>query len=200
MTDALGALVALSGLVRTVLLAGGIVVAAIATADWAARTRRISPFGGLSRFMRVQVDPRLAGVERQVVRAGGHPSATPWWGLVVYVVVAGLVIAGVDALAGLVREVTLFSTAGVVGILALLVHWVFRFLALALLVRVLSSWFPRLAYSVWTRWSFRATEWMLAPLRRVLPTFGMIDLSPLVAWFALQPVEWLVMHLFFPGF
>jgi uncharacterized protein YggT (Ycf19 family) len=33
---------------------------------------------------------------------------------------------------------------------------------------------------------------MLRPLRRVIPTVGMLDVTPIVAWFALQIAEWLV--------
>ena len=61
MADALSVVGAVSGVVRTTLLAGGVAFAAIATADWAARTRRINPFSGLARFTRTRVDPRLEG-------------------------------------------------------------------------------------------------------------------------------------------
>jgi YggT family protein len=174
------------------LLAGGVAVALVATADWAARTRRINPFGGVARFMRAQVDPRLAGIERQVTRAGGHPSATPWWALAAYVLVAALLLAALDMLLGLVREASAATTLGTGGIIALVVHWTFRFFSFALLVRVIATWFPNAARSVWIRWSFPATEWMLRPLRRVIPTVGMLDVTPIVAWFALQIAEWLV--------
>jgi uncharacterized protein YggT (Ycf19 family) len=33
------------------------------------------------------------------------------------------------------------------------------------------------------------TEWFLAPLRRVLPTFGPFDISPFVAYFLLYIVR-----------
>jgi YggT family protein len=192
MYEALSALAALTAGMRPVLLAGGVAVAAIATADWAARTRRINPFGGVARFMRAQVDPRLTGIERQVMRAGGHPSATPWWALVAYVLVAALLLQAMEVMFGLVRDVSVATTLGAGGILSLLVHWIFRFLSFALIVRVIASWFPSAAHSIWMRWSFSATEWLLRPLRRVIPNVGMIDITPIVAWFALQIAEWLV--------
>lgn len=37
------------------------------------------------------------------------------------------------------------------------------------------------------------TEWFLAPLRNVIPTIGMIDISVLVAYFGLGIVESLVL-------
>ena len=66
-------------------------------------------------------------------------------------------------------------------------------LQLALLVRVLSSWLGVGQYSPWIRWTYGLTDWMLRPLRRVLPPMGMFDVSPIVAWFGLSLLEWLVM-------
>lgn len=200
MIPALTVIAALSAFLRSALLAGGIVIAAIATADWAVRTRRLSPFSGVARLMRGSIEPRLMGIERQVVRAGGHPSATPWWALVAYVVLASLLLAGLDMLVGLVRDVLVASSGGGAGLVALLIHWTFSFLRLALLVRVLGSWFPRAAGSRWFRWSYGATEWMLRPLRRVIPSIGMMDITPIAAYFLLQIAEGLVSRLLFPGF
>ena len=199
MIQALAALAALSAVLRTVLLGVGLVLAALATADWAARTRRINPFSGAARFLRGSIDPRLAGIERQVLRAGGHPAATPWWALVAYVVVAALLLAALDMLAGLIREVVFATTMGATGFLFVLVRWTFSFLRLALLVRVLASWFPRAAEARWLRWSFGATEWMLRPLRRVIPSLGMVDITPIVAYFVLQLIEGLVSRALFSG-
>ena len=188
-----------AGVIRSVLLGAGIVVAVIAAADWAARTRRISPFSGMARFLRGTVDPRIAGIERQVVRAGGHPSATPMWALVAFVVVAALVIAAIDMIARLGFEIMYALAEGGAGVLFLLVRWTFAVLQIALMVRVLSSWFPRAAHSRWLRWSYGATEWMLRPLRRVIPAFGSVDITPIIAYFLLQLVGALVTGALFPG-
>jgi len=60
---------------------------------------------------------------------------------------------------------------------------------LALLVRVISSWLPISPYSRWIRWSYVLTEWMIAPLRRIIPLIGAIDITPIVAWFLLNIVQ-----------
>ena len=192
MIEALAVLALVTQLLRSVFLGVGIVLAGVAAADWAVRSRRLNPFGGVARFGRSRVDPRLTGVERQVVRAGGHPTATPWWALVLYVVLAALLLAGLDLLAALAREVAMAGAVGPRGLLVLVVRWTFGFLRFALLVRVLSSWLPSLAASRWTRWSYAATDWMLRPLRALIPSFGVIDITPIVAYFALQLVEYLV--------
>ncbi|MEO8563098.1 MAG: YggT family protein [bacterium] len=193
MIEMLTALVVVTQFLRSAFLVGGVILGVVAAADWAVRTRRLNPFGGVARFMRAQVDPRLGGVERQVMRAGGRATATPWWALVVYVVIAALALSVLGMVATLVQEASMATTLGAVGYLVLFIRWTFGFLRLALLVRVLSSWFPALASTRWIRWSYGATDWMLRPLRRLIPTIGVIDITPLVAYFALQllqtPVE-----------
>jgi YggT family protein len=184
-------------LLRTALLAGWVLVLGIAALDWAVRTRRISPFNGISRFMRARVDPMLAGIERLVVRAGGHQSATPWWGAFAYVVAALALMAAVDFAVEAVHDVVLAANGGALGIMLLAVHWTFGFFILALLVRVFASWVPPLARSRWLWWSHGATEWMLRPLRQVLPTIGPIDISPIVAYFALRLIRYLVERVLF---
>lgn len=54
-------------------------------------------------------------------------------------------------------------------------------LDVAILVRVLLSWFPVDPRNPIVRLVFDVTEPVLAPFRRILPTIGMIDLSPLAA-------------------
>ena len=190
--DLLFAIDKVTAVLRAVLLAGGAVVGVVAVTGWAVRTRRINPFSGVARFIRSNVDPRLGGVERQVVRVGGHPSATPWWALVAYAVAAALMLAALGMVVDLLREVAIATSYGASGILFLLIRWTFAFLRIALLVRVFSSWFPGLAMRPWVRWSFSATEWMLRPLRNVVPTLGMIDITPIIAYFGLGILQWLI--------
>ena len=199
MTQLLVTLATLTTLLRSALLALGIGLGVVAATDWAARTRRLNPFGGVARFLRGSVDPRLAVIERQVVRAGGESSMTPLWALVAFIVLALLLLAAVDMLAGVVREVAFAANAGGTGYLYLIIRWAFAFLRVALLIRVLSSWFPRAAGSPWLRWSFGATEWMLRPLRRVIPSMGMVDITPIVAYFILQLAEGLVSRVLLAG-
>ena len=154
--------------------------------DWLVRTRRINPFNPIARFFRTSVDPLLAPIERRVVRAGGMPTSAPWWALVV-VVVGGIILI---SLLGFVRNqlmgIAFAANQGPRGILRLLVSLTFSVLQMALLIRVISSWFRISPYSPWIRWTFTLTEPILAPLRRVIPNLGMIDITPIVAYFLLS--------------
>lgn len=176
--------------VRSVLLYAGVVVAAVCALDWAVRTRRINAFSRTARFFRGRVDPLMTPVERIILRAGGSPGSAPWWSLVGFVVLGILLISVLQFLGGVLRQVT-FAAAdpSPMSFLMLLVSWAFGILKLALLVRVLSSWLPISPASAWIRWSYVATEWLLAPLRRVVPRLGMIDITPMLAWFLLSLIQ-----------
>lgn len=192
MPTLLGAVATLTAFLRGAFLVGGVVLGAVAAADWAVRTRRLNPFGGVARFLRARVDPQLAGIERRVLSAGGRPTATPLWALMAYVIAAMLVLAALEMIASLLRQAAFATSLGGGGLLLLAVRWTFGFLTFALLVRVIASWVPTLGASRWVRWSFSATEWMLRPLRGLIPSLGVIDITPIVAYFALQLLQYLV--------
>ena len=165
-----------------------VVVALVAALDWLVRTRRVQPFGALARFCRRYVDPLLAPIERRIVRRGGLPSSAPWWALGAVVVGGLLLLALLEFLGRLFLQVAWgASSPGRFGLM--LVSWTFTVLRIALIVRVISSWFQISPWSRWIRWSYVLTEWMLAPLRRIVPTFGPVDLTPMVAFILLMILQ-----------
>jgi YggT family protein len=175
----------LLGGLRIALFWSAAALAVVFAVDWLVRTRRISPFNPVARFFRSSVDPLLAPIERRVVRAGGMPASAPWWALVA-VVVGGILLV---TLLGFIRNqlvgIAFAASEGPRGIVRLLISLTFSVLNIALLVRVISSWFGASPYSKWVHWSYRLTEPILAPLRRIIPPLGMIDITPIVAYFLL---------------
>ena len=70
-----------------------------------------------------------------------------------------------------------------------------RLLSLAILVRVLLSWIPidrngRLAEII-----LQITEPVVGPIRKVLPTLGGLDFSPMIAMILLEMVRTVVINL-----
>jgi YggT family protein len=61
--------------------------------------------------------------------------------------------------------------------------WVMQ---IALLGRVLSSWIDRSQSNPISQALFQLTEPIVAPIRAILPSMGMLDFSPLVAMFMLM--------------
>jgi YggT family protein len=174
--------------VRYALFGIAVVAGIIAALDWAVRTRRLQPFGPVARFCRRFVDPLMRPVENRIVRSGGQPSSAPWWTLVV-IVVGGLLLVTLLEFIGRTFGEVLWGLSSPGRFALMLVSWAFSILRLALIVRVVSTWISISPYSKWIRWSYVLTEWMLAPLRRVIPTLGPIDITPIVAFLALSLIQ-----------
>ena len=196
MSSVLAGFDTLLGLLRVVVFVVAAAALVIFTIDWLVRTRRLSPFGPVARFFRRVVDPLIVPIEHRVVRAGGLPSSAPWWALIAVVIGGLVVLALLEFIRGQVEFATRAGSAGARGLIAVLVTWTFGILQLALIVRVLATWVRLSEWSRWIRWTIPLTEWMLRPLRNVIPPLaGTIDLSPLVAWLLLALMERIVLSI-----
>lgn len=181
--------------VRALALAAFVVTALAMAAEWLVRTRKVNPFGALSRFVRRWVDPRLRPIEARLVRGGASPANAPWLMLLAVTVAALLLILVADTLVKMAVQATFAGSAGPRAMLIVALSWAFAALRLALMVRVVGTWLQQGRYSPWTGWAYRLTDWMIAPLQRVIPNIGMIDVTPLVAYFGLVIVERIVLGL-----
>jgi YggT family protein len=180
---------------RTALLSIAGVFGAICLLDWAVRARKISPFNAVARFCRSTVDPIIAPIERRVVRAGGTPAAAPLWALAAIVIGGILLLTMIDVIRLEVVKSIIASQEGSAGVFHLLVSWTFWILRAAIVVRVISSWLPISPYSRWVNWSHRLSEPMLAPLRRIVPNLGGLDITPILAYVLLNIIESLLFRL-----
>jgi len=182
-------------ILRTALLSVAVVFGAICVLDWAVRTRKISPFNAVARFCRSTVDPFIAPIERRVVRAGGAPASAPLWALAAVVIGGILLLTVVDIIRLQVVKSVYAAEAGSAGIFQLLVSWSFTILKAALIVRVISSWLPISPYSPWVSWSYRLSEPILSPLRRIVPVLGGLDITPIIAYILLGIIESALLRL-----
>ncbi len=161
----------------------------IAVASWLVRTRHISPVGGPGRVLRTLSDPVIRPVERRLVRFGGNPVNAGWW-LAVGVAAAGvLLLSLLDWLLRTVDMMTRSLAAGPQPAIMFLIVAAYNILFIALMLRVIASWFGFFRYSRFMRPAYALTDWLVEPIRRLLPPTGTIDWSPLVAWFALWVLE-----------
>jgi YggT family protein len=188
----LSLILAIREALRTGLLLAALAMTVIAIVDWMVRTRRINAFSPIARFFRERIDPLLEPVERRVLRAGGLPANAPWWALA-GIVIGGIVLLSIlDFVAGLIADAMVGVSGGVGGVVRLLIFWTFTLLRIAILVRVIASWLPISPYSPWIRWSFTLSEPILRPMRRFIPPFRSIDITPIIAFFALGLLEAIV--------
>ncbi|WP_088043885.1 YggT family protein [Bacillus sp. EAC] len=55
-----------------------------------------------------------------------------------------------------------------------------------LIIHIILSWFPQVRHSGFGRFIGAISEPYLEPFRRIIPSFGMFDFSPIVALIALE--------------
>ena len=75
------------------------------------------------------------------------------------------------------------------GYLLTFFNLLLQILSLAILIRVLLSWFPVDPSNPIIRVLYEITEPVLMPFRRVIPRIGMLDLSPLAALLVIQFIQ-----------
>ncbi len=181
--------------VRGIILAAFGAAAVVAATHWAVRAKRLQPFGGWPRLVRRASDPLLVPVERRIVRYGANPQDAPYW-LLGVVVVGGLLLLWLFRLAtGTIVGLYLLSQSGPKAWAVAALQLVFTVLQVAIVVRVIASWFGISRHHWWMRAAHRLTDWIIEPLRRRLPTFGPIDVSPIAAYFLLFILERIVFSL-----
>jgi YggT family protein len=174
---------------RYVVLAAFAASVLLACASWLVRTRRVSPFGVVGRVLRAATDPVLRPVEARLVRSGGNPVHAGWW-LVVGVAAAGvLLLAAWNWLEGLAYGAAAAFSGGPRAAAALGIVLAYKIVVAALVVRVLASWFGYHRYTRWLAPAYALTDWVVEPIRRVLPPLGALDWSPLAAWLVLYVLE-----------
>lgn len=172
--------------IRSVVFALCIWSVLVALASWSVRTRRINPFSIAGQQIRKLTDPFLKPVERLLLRRGGNPQNAGWW------LVGGTIIGGIlfitfsEWVLVQVLRITAAGASGIRGLLRLLVYYAAELVAIALMVRVIGSWFGVGRFNRWMRPAYVLTDWIVNPLRRIIPPIGMIDVTPLVAWFLIQ--------------
>lgn len=174
--------------VVTALLAGAALLVSLVD------RRRISPFSPLGRLVRRRADPLFAPMERRLLLMGGQPSHAPWWTVIAVMITGLIAISALQFVMAQLLAAHMAGSRGVLGLVAYVVGLGFALVKLAIIARVIASFVGGSPYSPWWRWAFTVSDPLLQPLRRVLPTVGPLDLSPLVAYFLVSIVQQLVMR------
>jgi YggT family protein len=181
--------------VRSIVLLALAFTATVALTHWAVRSRRINPFGTWARLVRRVSDPILLPMERRVIRAGGSPQNAPLWLLGLAVGCGLLLLSLTQWLIGTAAGLVLLADGGPRVWLRVLVSAVFTILMAAILIRVIASWLGIGEYRKWMRPVYALTNWLIDPIRRILPPVGIFDFSPMVAWLVLYVVRGFVLGL-----
>ncbi|MCZ6788942.1 MAG: YggT family protein [Chloroflexi bacterium] len=67
-----------------------------------------------------------------------------------------------------------------------------KFFYFAIFARIILSWFPTSGKNPIVLFVFAVTEPILAPIRRMVPRFGSIDISPMIALIGILIIQWIL--------
>jgi YggT family protein len=168
----------------------------VALTHWAVKHGHLTPFGPLPRTVRRLGAPLLRTFERRLHRSGGNPADAPYT-LFWVALLGGLgLIFVVQWLVGLLYSMAYSASAGPGALLRFVVNLAFSILMIAILIRAVASWFGVSPYSKPMRLVYGLTDWLIEPLRKVIPPIGMIDITPMVAYFILYLARSVLMGMF----
>ena len=158
----------------------------VALVHWLVQQGKLQPFSGFAVGVRRAADPVMKPLERRLHRSGKNPVDAPFY-LFWITLFGGLaVIAMVQWITGTIARLMVVSAYGPRGLLAIAIDWLFNLLMIAIFVRVIASWFSISPYSWFMRLVHGLTDWLIEPLRKVIPPLGMFDIVPMVAYLMLM--------------
>jgi YggT family protein len=148
----------------------------------------VNPFTWHARNVRRATDPIIAPVRRMLVSFRLDPKVAPFIIVILMIVIGYLIVQIANTLlntiAGMLYTVT-ERAAAPVGIVGYLLFGAFGLYTLAIFVRIVLAWMGVSYANSLNRFLIRITEPLLGPLRRIVPTVGMFDISPIVAFLVL---------------
>ena len=172
-------------IVRYSVFALVMVAVIVALGSWLVRTRKISPFSPLGRGLRSITDTVIGPIEKRVVRRGGNPVNSGTWLVVIVAALGVILIVGLQWAISFVQNAYWSFTGGFRTIYHFMVGLVYSILLIALIMRTIGTWFGKFEQTAWMRPAYWLTDWIVRPVRRVLPPMGGLDVSPIVAWLGL---------------
>jgi YggT family protein len=168
--------------IRSLALTGVGLAALIFATDWAVRRGHIKPFGPWPRMVRKGSDPLLVPIERRLLSSGKNPQDASLW-LFIGVLITGLLfITGSRWLVNTTGYLLVLRSAGPLAWVRLLIGLVSAVLMASIVIRIIGKWFGADRWHRGMRPFYRLTDWIIEPVRRRMPPFGRIDLSPLFAY------------------
>ena len=146
----------------------------------------VNPFTWHARNVRRATEPVIMPVRRALMAFRLDPKVAPFIVIILMLVIGYLIvqITGtlLNTIAGIVYALTVRKLAAPIGIAGYLLFGFLGLYTLAIFVRIILAWFGASYANPLMRFLIRLTEPLLAPLRRTLPTVGMFDISPIVAF------------------
>ena len=153
----------------------------------------VNPFTWSAITVKRLTDPIILPVRRVLVAMRVDPIAAPVIVIVVFILIGFFVIqvsnGFLNTMAGIFLAATNGGARAPVAILGYVLYALVGLYELMIFARIVGTWFVVSYADRRMRFLIRTTEPLLAPLRRSLPTVGMFDISPIIAFVILWVVQ-----------
>jgi YggT family protein len=142
-----------------------------------------NPFGKIAITTRRLTDPIVAPIRRALVGFGADPKYSPLVTIFVAVLLGYFMLQLVRSIANTVLGILVSVQSGqLIPIIGYILYGMLGLYSLLIFIRIIFSW-AMISYSNRVmRFLVNTTEPLLGPLRRVVPTLGMWDISPIFAF------------------
>ncbi|HYX40596.1 MAG TPA: YggT family protein, partial [Pyrinomonadaceae bacterium] len=144
----------------------------------------LNPFRRPVMLVRRLTDPLINTVRRALVGFGFSPNFAPLVTILIAILVGWLAVQLADDVLSTIYGAIMAARAGrPVALVGTLLYGLLSIYALLIFTRIIFSWGQVSYANRLMRFLVRTTEPLLGPLRRIIPTVGFFDISPIVAFF-----------------
>ncbi|MEA2175462.1 MAG: YggT family protein [Blastocatellia bacterium] len=149
----------------------------------------LNPFSWLALSVRKWSDPLVMPVRSKLLGLGFDPKFAPLITILIAVVVGWLTLKLVSNVLGTIALIVMSIMSGnIVALMGSILFGALALMSLFIIARIIFSWGASYHNSI-MRFLFRVTEPLLGPFRRLIPTVGMFDISPVVVLLLLQLLQ-----------
>lgn len=150
----------------------------------------VNPFGRIALTIRSWSDALIVPVRRGLISFGVQPNLAPLITILLVILVGwfadNLASTILNTAAGVLAAA---SRGALVAVLGYVLYGGLALYSLMIFIRIIFSWGMAGYGNALMRFLVNATDPLLVPLRRIVPPFGMFDLSPMVAFIVIMLLQ-----------
>jgi YggT family protein len=150
----------------------------------------LNPFSWSARTIRRLTDPFIDPVRRALMRFGVDPKYAPLVAILLAILVGWFALQLVSSIANMLAGVLISLKEPALGAtIGYVLYGLVSFYILLIFIRIIFSYGMINYRNRVMRFMVNATDPMLVPLRRIVPTAGAFDISPIVAFIILWLIQ-----------
>lgn len=143
----------------------------------------MNPFSRTALTVRRLTDPLLMPVRRSLASFGIDPKVAPLITVLLAILVGWFAVQLTDSILGTIAGVLLSAQQRrFIALVGYIIYGALDIYSILIFIRIIFAWGMVSQRNRVMRFLVNVTDPLLVPLRRMIPPFGMLDLSPIVAF------------------